>query len=615
MAGWSTGFQHPKQMIFDPDTRFHRFYDGKDSKLQLLYRLVSRLHDNAYPELLDIALEELIDPLQSKLQKTYPEQISSLQISTRTSVLAGYLQVTVTLNNQKDLEALTNTVHQQILELKFALPSEEVKAIAVKKKTDFLKNIEKPHMFGIYNAEKLATEGIESVLQSYSKEQYEMAAKQVERLQLPGNPIVIVQHAAAMIQSSEVASKDQKKLFKNGNGMPDIIAVQNSISDLLAVHYLAMHKAKYESRYGKDAAKILHDCLEQRLTSPQNQKLSEQFGFTYTVNDNPFIPMDNIYLHPDFGYIRVEGLADDLSGAIQFLSGNMTGFSPTEEEFRNAQKKFQRTSHMMGAQPAQKIFEDTYKSIIYEPEKYPESGSSVTYESLSAFAKEYFQPVNIITSVVSPAAPEEINQLFSSFVSQMENNSTNNEEAWDYTLRSIVEPQSVEKEGGGEQSYLFWGFISQFDPKDKPALQALSLILADRIIFDIREKQGLAYRMSTGIDLVKDKALFYIRMGTRPQNVDKLLPQYPEFFNMNQLKTLDAAELEKSVNMYLGRMMFRRLSSINKAYYLAHSYYFYDDINYDSNFLKQLKKVTVDDVKEVARKYMQVKNPVQVVVR
>jgi len=615
MPGWSTGFQHPKRMFTTPGEIFHRFYDGQESKVQFFYRLASRFRDETYLELLDIFLDKQIDSLQSILIKSFPEQVKSLEISTRPSVLADFLQVTITLNKEEDLEVLANTVHQQILALKFSLPSEEVKTIAVKKNTDFLKNIEKPHMFGIYNAHKFAIGGIESVLQSYSKEPYEMAAKQVEQLRLPQSPVVIVQHSTAMIRSSELASKEQKKLFENGNGRPNVIAVQNSLSDLLAIHYLVMHKAKYESTYGKDAAKILHDCFEQRLTSPENKKMSEQFGFTYTVNDNPFIPMDNIYLHPDFGYIRVEGLAEDLPGAIQFLNNNMTGFIPTEEEFQNAQKKLQRTSYMAGTQPAQKIFEDTYKSIIYEPEKYPESESSVTYESLSAFAKEYFQSFNMIISVVSPAPAEEINHLFSNFTSHMKNNSTISEEAWDYTLRSLSEPKSVEKEGGGEQSYLFWGFISQIDPNDKPALQALSLILADRIIFDIREKQGLAYRMSAGIDLVKNKALFYIRMGTRPQNVDKLVPQYPEFFNIDQLKTLDATELEKSVNMYLGRMMFRRLSSINKAYYLAHSNYFHNDINYDNNFFQQLKMVSVEDVKEVALKYMAVKNPIQVIVR
>ena len=174
---------------------------------------------------------------------------------------------------------------------------------------------------------------------------------------------------------------------------------------------------------------------------------------------------------------------------------------------------------------------------------------------------------------------------------------------------------NVQKDGGGNRSYLFWGFIKEIDSTDKLALEALSLVLSDTIVFDIRERQGMAYRMSAGVELIQNKALFFIRMGTRPQNVDKLLPQYPNFFKMKILDAITEKELEKSVNMYLGRMMFRRLSSINQAYYLAHSLYFYSDIDYDKRFLDELKKVKLKDVKRVAKKYMKIKNPVVVVVR
>ena len=161
----------------------------------------------------------------------------------------------------------------------------------------------------------------------------------------------------------------------------------------------------------------------------------------------------------------------------------------------------------------------------------------------------------------------------------------------------------------------FNGISQRIESKDTTALQALSLILSDKIVFDIREKQGMAYRMSAGINMVKDKAMFYINMGTRPQNVDKLLPQFPDFFKTEMVESITDDELEKSINMYLGRMMFRRLSSINQAYYLAHSLYFDGDINYDQNFLKLLKNITVNDVKTVAQKYMKIENPVSVIVR
>ena len=67
--------------------------------------------------------------------------------------------------------------------------------------------------------------------------------------------------------------------------------------------------------------------------------------------------------------------------------------------------------------------------------------------------------------------------------------------------------------------------------------------------------------------------------------------------------------------MYLGKMMFRRLSSINQAYYLGNSLYFQNNFNYDKQFLESLKNVKLSDVKEAARKYMQINNPVSVIIR
>lgn len=612
--GWSTGFQHPEVASVHSGQVYHRFYDGDAGKLQLFYRLP----DDASAEfvtLLDILLDKHIDSLQTAIKTTFPDLVKSIQFESRRSVLANHLQVTVNLVTEGDYDSLTDTLQGHLLQLNLTLPPESVQSQAVKARTSFLKNIEKPHMFGIFNAHEFAVDGIESVLASYTGIRYYQAAERLENFRLSGRPLIIIQHPAAKSRSEQVLAATNKALFENRAQGATVIAKQNGASDLLAIHYLLKHKARYENQFGKDAAKVLHNCLEQRLTSAQNKKISSRFGFTYKFNDNPYFPMDDIYLHPDFGYIRVEGLADDLAGAIDFLNRHMSGFEPTPEEFEKARLKFQRSADMMGGQEAKKLFEQTYKALIYEPAKYPESDSSLTYETLVAFAREYFHPANMVISVVSPVAPDSVHKLFSGLASETGLVTGTDEAAWDRTLRIPTEPARVEKEGGGEQSHLFWGFLREIEPEDKSALQALSLILADRIVFDIREKQGLAYRMSAGIELNKDKALFYIRMGTRPQNVEKLVPQYPGFFDAASIASLTASELEKAINMYLGRMMFRRLSSINQAYYLAHSYYFYNDMDYDSRFLDQLKRVSVDEVKRVAQKYLRAHNPVSVIVR
>jgi predicted Zn-dependent peptidase len=182
-------------------------------------------------------------------------------------------------------------------------------------------------------------------------------------------------------------------------------------------------------------------------------------------------------------------------------------------------------------------------------------------------------------------------------------------------LKMTSKPVKEELEQGGERSFLFWGFVNKVEDKDKPALKALDLLLSDRIIFDIREKQGRAYRMQAGADVIGNHALFYINMGTRAANIDTLLPQIPGFFTEKVVEAFSENDLKKSLNMYLGRMMFRRLSSINRAYYLGHSQYFHNDINYDAEFHQALKNVSLENVQSVARKYMIIKNPVAVIVR
>ena len=61
--------------------------------------------------------------------------------------------------------------------------------------------------------------------------------------------------------------------------------------------------------------------------------------------------------------------------------------------------------------------------------------------------------------------------------------------------------------------------------------------------------------------------------------------------------------------------MFRRLSSINQAYYLGYSKYFYDDINHDTKSLDAIKNVDSSAVLAIIDKFMIVKNPVELYVR
>ncbi|MCD6374473.1 MAG: insulinase family protein, partial [Caldisericaceae bacterium] len=559
----------------------------------------------------------LLDDKLSEMALDFQQQLGKLakrvEMQTITSPVANYLEVKITTTSKKpDFAALRQQTMAFLQKADFSSSEAEMMASANQIKTFFLKNLEKPHMFGIYNAYLIATIGFDEMLDSFEKEHVLHAARQLNAFKVTEQPFMVLQ-LPKQKSNRQQQLQTEVKLFEGQAGRPTLIVKRNPASQLVAIHFLIKHKAYWQSKFGKKAAQILHDCFGQRLKSEENQAMAQKFGLSVTVNDNPYIPMDDIYLHPDFGYIRIEGLNTDLNGLIDFLSRQMKDFVPNQAEFQKARAKLGAMSGMgMMGDPAKKLFDRLYKEQVYEPSPYPEGAEELTYEALLNFAKNYFQPANMIVSVVSSAKPEAVRQAFAGFAGAPVDQEP---EVYSQKIKLHNQPVKIEQAGHGKRAYLFWGFAKAIEPGDAVALKALSLLLGDKIVFLIREKQGMAYHMRAGIKVQPDRALFYISQGTRPENVETLLKQYPTFFTPQVVNEFKEADMGKSVNMYLGRMMFRRLSSINQAYYLGHSYYFYQDIHYDQKFLDALKKVTLEDVRRVAGKYLQVENPVEIVVK
>lgn len=607
-ADFKTGFDTPD---FTTGELYHRSHSDSTTLIHLAFVLPN----NPVPGFFDLMEEVLsskIENLQTDAKKRFGTNIKSIYPDIRLSPVGNFLILKVTVESDDNLDMIVSFLSNAVHGLKFSMKKESVTAFATAEKTAFYKSLEKPHMFGIYNAHIFAQKGIDGFLSSFNSKLYQKASDSLKIFKIPNNPTVIIHHPMDSSER-ETNSLTTPQLFDYDGTGTTLIVKQNSASPLLAIHYLFKHKARLEKEFGKDAAKVLHDCFDQRMKSGNAKKKSARFGLSFKVNDNPFIPMDDIYLHDDFGYIRVEGLADDFKGVIDFLNSSFTDFIPTRDEFTKATSSSHGSlGRMTRKNKAKEKFNKLVDKQIYEKNESESVQPELTYESLLAFAKSYWTPENLILSVVSPENHESVQTMFADFGYSR---NIDSEPAYVNIYQLNSESISIEENGGGAQSYLFWGFIKEINPADKPALTALSLILSNKIVFDIREKQGMAYRMHAGISVKKNKALFSINFGTRPENVDGLISQFPGFFSIDMLTNVDEVTLEKSVNMYLGRMMFRRLSSINQAYYLGYSQYYENDLNADAQFLDSIKTVTLDDINRVAKKYMIVKNPVSIIVR
>jgi zinc protease len=603
-----TGMARPVEKPLSNATWLDRYYGGEVPTLHQIYT-IAEAHPQGFLALLEMALKDNQPRLESELKAAWPESVDGFSVQIHSSPIANYVELKLNLKNENSAQAISDDLQKAIKKTKFRIAPSTLASMATKEKTAFLQNVEKPHMFGIYNSFDLAVSGIDGVLDLPTASDFSQAATTLKYFRLDMQPAVIFHHAQSA-ESKSVSGEVKTSLVQSPEKGMGLIVRQNPGSELLAIHYLFKYKAAYEAEFGNEAAKYLHDCFGQRMKSTEKLDETQKFGLNFTVNDNPWIPMDNIYLHPDFGYIRVEGLANDLAGTIAFLNEEMNGFVPTQEEFKIAQGKFSQSMMHGSKDKAKDLFDALVDSTLYGSAA-EENIKPLSYESLTAFARVYFSPENRVVSVVSPKAEAEVSSL-------MLSGSKSPSKTYPLTDKSYLKPAGpvqIDVPGGGERTYLFWGFVKDIEAGDEAALKALGLILSDKITFDVREKQGLAYRMTATSAVRDDKVLFYMSLGTRPQNAETLLPQFESLMSKKTLGELSAEDVQKTINMYLGRMMFRRLSSINQAYYLGTSLFFHGDMNHDQAFLDALKAVTLEDVNRVVDKYLSAENPISIVVR
>jgi uncharacterized protein (UPF0335 family) len=191
IKGWATGFEAPaarknNDVIYSftkkKNITIHNFYPFSHSS-------------DAFDSLLIDALDKNKDDIKSQLKNTYKE-VKSIAFDLHSFPVRHYIQVDITIENDKNLEAINKRFQQLLAEQKIFLAAGHIKSEAIKTKTDFLKQIEKPHMFGIYNADLIAQHGLGAIIKQFSGDEYFEAGKKLNQFKLNQQPLIIVDYPA-----------------------------------------------------------------------------------------------------------------------------------------------------------------------------------------------------------------------------------------------------------------------------------------------------------------------------------------------------------------------------------------------------------------------------------
>jgi predicted Zn-dependent peptidase len=356
--------------------------------------------------------------------------------------------------------------------------------------------------------------------------------------------------------------------------------------------------------------------LDKGTASYSKEELSHKLqmtGANLTVHDNPYIPYDDRYTSQRYSFVKFETISDYLDEGIELLAEMIAQPTFPEAEVEQVRGEMMQVLGMKSGSTYQQA-RDLYYSLLFPEGAYrkPISGSHrsmgmISADALRAHHQRYYSPDNLILSVVTNLPPEEMLAKIEASFSAMASVEPSREPIGSpiAPVGEVTDNIAMEK----KQTYIYLGgpVCANSDP-DAVALRVAIDILSGNLAAELREKQGLAYRVGAGVTLDREFGWYSVGMGTGTENYEQAKSGILGELQKMKDTPVSVDQLEKAVNSIWGSMLTARLSRINQAFYMAVNQHIGMGYNYEDDLIAKLKLVTPEDVQRVARKYFDTEN-------
>ncbi len=268
---------------------------------------------------------------------------------------------------------------------------------------------------------------------------------------------------------------------------------------------------------------------------------------------------------------------------------------------------------MLNDRPQRKLADLLYQSVYTRhPYRHPIIGyvplfGKISQEELVDYYKTHYVPNNMVFSVAGAVKTDEIMALVEE--------TFKNFQPRPYGDRNLsVEPpqnfpRRIEKEYPSD-TYRFamaYQGVSLFD-RDMYALDVLSMALgageSSRLYLDVFKKKGLVDTISAADDTPLDRGTFEIMAQSSRNTVDEAINAIKANIDVIKKDGIRPEELEKVKHQLMSSRVFGRQTASSVAYQNAVNEGFVGDYTFEEKYLEEVRRVTIDDIKRVANKYL-----------
>ena len=302
----------------------------------------------------------------------------------------------------------------------------------------------------------------------------------------------------------------------------------------------------------------------------------------------------DMLLHP---LVPRKELEKERKVVIEEISKNND--KPTTSLFRNLTREFYKIH--------------PYKRDIIGTKEVIET---ISREQILDFYNKWYKPYNMTTVIIGDIDTQKALDLVKNkfnAANVSDSKQINPQYKLDKKPSSQIE---IKQELKLENGYILIGYKGpkSITDKDSYALDVLATVLGDgkssRLYTNIKEQKQLVLSIGASNSSMKDDSIFYISANYLTEDVPRLKSEIFDEIRKLRENEISEEELKKAKNIIERDTYYSRESVSNIASEIGYTATITGDINYYKNYIDNINKVTVQDLKRVAKNYLDENNAV-----
>lgn len=235
---------------------------------------------------------------------------------------------------------------------------------------------------------------------------------------------------------------------------------------------------------------------------------------------------------------------------------------------------------------------------------------TISREQILDFYNNWYTPQNMTTVIIGDIDTQKALELVKTkFNKPADLNTKKQEHKYKLDKRPSVQTENKE-EMNVETGYILIGFkgCHPITNKDSYALDVLSTILGDgkssRLYKNIKEQKQLVHSISAYHSSMRDDSIFYISANYITEDIPRLKTAIFDEVEKLYKNEITEEEIQKAKNIIERDTFYSRESVSNIAGSIGYTATLTNDTSYYKNYLDNINKVTADDLKRVAKEYL-----------